>query len=113
MTYSKNDSHTKPLFKMLNILDFQNTIDLNLGKFMWDATTKNFPKCLLDTLNFDTITSSNRKVIYTEKYIPLCRTKYKANFITTTGTLLWKCIPKQIKDLKDKNYFSKTDFKYI
>ena len=95
MTFSKNDSYIKPLFKMLYILDFQSTLDLNLGKLMWNAATNNFPKCLLDTLNFDTLTSSNRKVIYTVK-------QYKANFITTTGTLLWKCIPNQIKGLKNK-----------
>ena len=36
MTFSKMDSHTKALVKKLNILDFQNTLELNLGKFMWD-----------------------------------------------------------------------------
>ena len=34
MTFSRMDSHTKPLFKKLNILDFQNTLDLILGKFV-------------------------------------------------------------------------------
>ena len=43
MTFSKMDSHTKPLFKKLNSLDFQNTLELNLGKFMWDVTRNNYP----------------------------------------------------------------------
>ena len=111
MTFSKMDSHTKPLFKKLNILDFQNTLDLNLGKFMWDVTKNNYP--LSDTLNFVRLTSSNRKIIPTEKYIPICRTKYKANFITTTDALLWKCIPTTLKEIKNKKLFSKKYFKYL
>ena len=65
MTFSTSDSHTKPVFKKLNILDFQNTLDLNLGKFMWDISN-NYPKYLLNALNFGRLTSSNRKVISTE-----------------------------------------------
>ena len=108
MIFSKMDSHIKPLFKKLNILDFQNTLDLNLGKFMWDVTRNNYP--LSDTLNFVRLTSSNRKIIPTEKYIPICRTKYKENFITTTGTLLWKCIPTTLKEIKNKKIILKKVF---
>ena len=62
---------------------------------MWHIGN-NYPKCLFNALNFGRLTSSNRKVIYTEKYIPICRIKV-FQFITTTGTLLWKCIPTQVK----------------
>ena len=72
MTFSTSDSHTNQLFKKLNILDFQNTLDLNFGKFMWDIGN-NYPKCLLNALNFGRLTSSNWKVIYTEKYIATCK----------------------------------------
>ena len=78
---------------------------------MWDVTRNNYP--LLDTPNFVRLISSNRKVITTEKYIPICRTKYKANFITTTGILLWKCIPTTLKEIKNKKLFSKKYFKYL
>ena len=55
---------------------------------MWDVHHKGLPQCLMKILNFDKESKSSRNITHTNKYIPVCRTKYKINFITTSGTLL-------------------------
>ena len=71
---------------------------------MWDVHHKGLPQCLMKILIFE----SSRNITHSNKYIPVCRTKYKINFITTSGTVLWKHIPDNIKDLKPKIQFTKT-----
>ena len=107
ITFSKFDAHAEPLFKSLNILNLSNTIDLNLGKFMWEVNTKTLPRSLLTVLEFDQVKKSNRNITRSFKYIPICRTKYKSSFITTSGTLLWMSLPKYIKEVKSKRLFTK------
>ena len=52
----------------LNILNLSNTIDLNLGKFMWEVNTKALPKSLLKVLEFDQERKSNRNITHSFKY---------------------------------------------
>ena len=103
ITFNKYNAHAEPLDKSLNILNLRNTMDLNLGKFMWDVNNKGLPKCLSQILNFDEGSKSSRNITHSKKYIPLCRTKYKISFSTTSGTILWNNIPENIKELKSKN----------
>ena len=81
-------------------------MDLNLGKFMWDVNNEGLPQCLSQILNFDKGSKSSRT--HSKKYIPLCRTKYKISFLTTSGTILWNNIPENIKELKSKKQFTKS-----
>ena len=113
ITFKPFDTHAEPLFKTLNLLNLTNTIDLNLGKFMWDVNTKALPQSLLKVLNFNKETNSSRNITHSIKYIPICRTKYKASFITTSGTLLWINLPTKIKELKAKCQFTTTLRDYI
>ena len=53
ITFSKFDAHTDPLYKSLNILNLSNTLDLYLGKFMWEVNNTGLPKCLMQILNFN------------------------------------------------------------
>ena len=73
---------------------------------MWDVNNTGLPKCLMQILNFNK--KSSRKITHSKKYIPLCRTKYKISFITTSGTILWNNIPDNIKELKSKTQFTKS-----
>ena len=43
ISFAKRDSHSTPLFKIHNILNFQNLCKLNLGKLMWDLHYGNYP----------------------------------------------------------------------
>ena len=106
ITFSNFDAHAEPLFKSLNILNLSNTIDLNLGKFMWEVNTKALPKSLLVS-EFDQEKKSNRNITHSFKYIPTCRTKYKSSFTTTSGTILWMKLPEKIKEVKSKRLFTK------
>ena len=101
------------LSKSLNVLNLSNTMDLNLGKFMWDVHHKGLPQCLMKILNFDKESKSSRNITHSNKYSTVCRTKYKINFIPTSGTVLWKNMPDNIKDLKYKIKFTKTFKKHL
>ena len=107
ITFSNFDAHAESLFKSLNILNLSNTIDLNLGKFMWEVNTKALPKSLLKVLEFDQEKKPNRNITHSFKYIPICRRKYKLSFTTTSGTILWMELPEKIKELKSKRLFTK------
>ena len=69
---------------------------------MWDVHHKGLPQSLMKILNFNKEPKSSRNITHSNKYIPVCRTKYKINFISTSGTLLWNNIPDNIKELKAK-----------
>ena len=84
ITFNKYDAHTEPLYKSLNVLNLSNTMDLNLGKFMWDVHHKGLHQCLTKILNFEKVSKATRNITHSNKYIPVCRTKYKINFITTS-----------------------------
>ena len=80
---------------------------------MWDVHHKGLPQCLMKILNVDKESKSSRNITHSNKYIPICRTKYKINSITTSGTVLWKNILDNIKDLKSKIQFTKTFKKHL
>ena len=113
ITFSKFDAHADPLYKSLNILNLSNTLNLYVGKFMWDVNNTGLPKCLMQILNFNKESKSSRKITHSKKYIPLCRTKYKISFITISGTILWNNIPDNIKELKLKSQFTKSFKKHL
>ena len=113
MTFNRYDAHTQPLFHNLNLLNFEQTINLNLGNLMWDIHQAQLPSCLLTALNTDIISKFQRKRKTTEKYKPLCRTKYKLHFLTTTGTTLWSSLPDIITQSKSKNIFKNRYKKYL
>ena len=113
ITFSDYDAHTAPLFKALNILNFQQTIKFHTGKLMYDVKNRNLPNFLLNIFNIDVVTKSNRKVILSKKYTPLSRTKYKDCFISTTGLIIWNILPDKIKNVKTKKCFSSKYHKYL
>ena len=84
ITFSKFDEHTQPLFKELNLLNFQLTIEFNLGKLMWDIKRNNYPNHIIKDFNIHKKSKADRHITFSKKYVPLYRTEYKAYFVTTT-----------------------------
>ena len=114
MTFSKYDSHSEPLYKKLKLLNLSNTINYNLGKFLWDTTNNiNIPVCILSIVKLKQLSRFNRHITQTKRFTPLFRTMYKANFITTTGPPLWNNIPNDIKSAMSKRLFAKKYLQYI
>ena len=113
ITFNKFDAHSEPLFKDLNILNLQKSIDFNLGKFMWNIQNKKLPNFLSTEFKIDIITKSNRRINISNKFIPLYRTRYKENFITIKGPQLWRELPKELKDSVSKRNFAKKYFQHL
>ena len=107
ITFSKFDAHSDPLFKSLNLLNLEKTIEFNLGKFMWNVQNNKLPIFLAKEFKMEITTQSSRKIIISKNYTPLSRTKYKEYFVTTKGPLLWRKIPTYLRDIRSKNIFSK------
>ena len=94
-------------------LYFSKLIDFYIGKLIWQLTHDQLPDNFQNILKIDITTKSNRKMIMTEKYTPLCRTKYKEHFLSTTGPVIWRKIPDSIKKIKSKNLFSSKYYQYL
>ena len=71
VSIANTDEHAQPLFKDLNLLNFQQTIKFNLGKFMWDVKENNFPNHIINYLNINKKTKSFRPITVTNKHVPL------------------------------------------
>ena len=110
MTFSKPDEPATPLFKKLN---FENTVKLHIAKVMWEIENNNLPSCLTESLKLTPKSNSSRIIKNTDKYVPIHRTKYKSHFITTTGLLLWREIPYELKAKKSKKLFTSKLHKYL
>ena len=113
MTFSKPDEPANPLFKKLNLLNFENTVKLHIAKFMWEIENNNLPSCLTESLKLTPKSNSPRIIKNTDKYVPIHRTKYKSHFITTTGFLLWREMPHELKATKSKTLITSKLHKYL
>ena len=80
---------------------------------MYDVENRNLPSFLLNIFKINTETKSTRKVTFSKKYAPLCRTKYKEYFISTTGQMVWNKLPDIIKNAKTKKCFSSKYQKHL
>ena len=99
ISFAKRDAHSAPLFKVQNILNFQNLCKLNFGKLMWDLHYGNYPISLKNTLLFENKSRFDRQRFISQKCVPLSRTKYKAHFISSSGQICWRDIPENIKNV--------------
>ena len=72
---------------------------------MWDIHANLIPPHLINALTIDKVSKSLRSIKPTVKYKPLCRAKYKSNFITTTGSTLWRGLPHDITVIKNNKQF--------
>ena len=117
MTFTDNMTHADPIFKDLNILNFDNNVKLTISKLFWKAKNNFVPKCINNILNNKnlTLTNSSRPLRHkpSDKFVPLHRTQYKARFISTRGQVLWNELPLLIKETKSLHTFSKKVRKHL
>ena len=67
---------------------------------MGEIENTKLPSCLAESLKFKPKSKSSRIIKNIDKYVPIHRTKYKSQFITTTAFLLWREIPHELKATK-------------
>ena len=105
MSFAKRDAHAAPLFKEFKILNFPKLIELHLGKLQWVLHNGIYPKFLKNNLLTENISRADRQRTINQKFTPLTRTKYKANFTSSKGQICWRDIPDNIKLSKTKKSF--------
>ena len=111
MSFQNYDAHAQPLFNNFKILNFEQHKKYNLGTLQWQIEHKSLPTALQKL--FTSQKCSTRIITLSEKFHPLTRTSYKRSFVTSTGTLLWKELPANIKSTKNVKLFQKSFKKYI
>ena len=112
LSFSKQDSHSDPLFKSHQLLNFNKLQTLHLSMFEWDLHHNKLPANICTILNRNNNTTCRIK-LPSYKYIPLYRTKYKKYFITTRSIPIWRDLPNKIKSIQNTKYFMKTLKKYL
>ena len=105
------DAHAQALFNNFKILNFEQHKKYNLGTLQWQIEHKSLPTALQKL--FTSQKCSTRIITLSGKFHPLTRTSYKRSFVTSTGTLLWKELPANIKSTKNVKLFQKSFKKYI
>ena len=76
LSLTKQDSHSDPLFKSHQLLNFTKLQTLHLSMFEWDLQHNNLPNTLYTILNRNNNVARRTK-LPSYKYTPLYRTKYK------------------------------------
>ena len=87
MTFSEFRAHSEPLFKKLEILKFQDSIDVNNCSFVYDFLNNNLPGSFINTF-----TRTNELYEYTTRQATMGKL-YIPSYNTTTFGL--KCIYKR------------------
>ena len=72
LTFSKFDEHTQPLFKKLNLLNFQLTMEFNLGKLMWDIKRNNYPNHIIKDFKIHKKSKADRHITLSKKNMFHC-----------------------------------------
>ena len=92
---------TKTLYKSTNILQLKDIFQLELGKFMHQASSKNLPHSLNEMFTCITSvhrypTSSSRNRVFVK---PMAQKSIYSNWISSTGITLWENINPELKTL--------------
>ena len=104
ISFKDSDCHTDPLFKELEILPLEKSIELKNAKFMWRLNNGFLPESL--TKNF----RSNQRTNFTSS---ISRLESLKRFILFSGPKLWNELPRCIINKPSLNSFSNSLKKYF
>ena len=104
MSFKERDHHTAALFKDLEILPLDKSIELKYAKFMWKLNNGFLPDSLVN--NFRT----NKRTKFSKSFYRLESLK---NFIIFAGPELWKKLPSYITEKSSLDSFTRTLKKYL
>ena len=109
--FKKYNDHTEPLFRHLNILNFEKSRLLSFGKFMWQIKNDEIPEILS---NFSTRKSKSYGNDDSLKFhIPNIKLEITKNSIFYQGPKSWNNIPSDIKNKKSLQSFKNSYKKYL
>ena len=104
ISFKKSDHHTDPLFKELEILPLEKSIELKYAKFMWRLHNELLPDSL--SKNF----RSNERTNFTSS---ISRLESLKRFVIFSGPKLWNELPRCIINKPSLNSFSNTLKRYF
>ena len=104
ISFKNNDYHTDPLFKELEILPLEKSIELKNAKFMWRLHNNFLPDSLSNNFR------SNERTSFTSS---ISRLESLKRFILFSGPKLWNELPRCITDKPSLNSFSNNLKKYF
>ena len=112
---AKFDAPSKPLFKDLGWLSFENRVQYHKGVMMYKCINNIAPQYLCDVFKF----SSNQYSLRSTKsgclFVPRPNTNFMKRTFQYSGTLLWNNIPSVIKDSINVDIFKRkySEFLFI
>ena len=104
MSFKPSDYHAADLFKELEILPLDKSIELKYGKFMWRLKNGYLPISL--TKNYH----SNVRTVFSSS---LSRLESMKNFVLFAGPRLWNELPSVVTNKPSLNSFSKALKRYL
>ena len=111
MLFRKFNDPTEPLFKELNILDFDSQHNLIIGKFMWQVNNNEIPR------NVSQLFHVKNRIIGLENnikyHIPSFNLNIVKNSVFFQGPKLWNEIPIDIRNKKSLVSFKTLYRKYL
>lgn len=104
MLFKKYNQPTKPLFKELNILPFDQQIDYSILQFMWKVTHDELEENIKSLFRQRERTFGNNDIKYHIPNVNLDRTRYSIIF---QGPRLWNKLNSDLKNKVSVNSFKK------
>ena len=104
MSFKDSDEHAEPLFKKLEILPLDKSIELNYGKFMWKLHNGYLPASLAKNFNHNRRNQISNAV---------SRLESLKKFIVFAGPLQWRNLPSSITEKTSLKSFTRALKSYL
>ena len=98
ISFKDRYEHTEPLFKDLQILPLDKSIEIKYGKFMWRLHNNYLPDSIIKNFRRNTRTNFSRS---------LSRLESLNQFVLFAGPQLWGQLPSEITNKPSLNSFTK------
>ena len=110
ISFQKKESHCKPLFAKLKLLDFDQYYQLSTAKFMWNLSNNKLPLSISSMFKRNVTSISGHE---NDFVLPIINTEVKRRFMSFNGVKIWKKVPDNLKELKKFHQFKKEFTKHL
>ena len=108
MEFKKKYDSVKSLFDYYGLLNLENMIKINKGKFVWKLVNKEQPECIQMKYHLSEINTLNKNKDKNRFILPYFRTNIGKLSLHYQGIHLWnREIPREIKNVRNIKFFTK------
>jgi len=101
------NAHTKPLFKNLGILTFNDMFKLQIDKFMYESSHNTLPTNFVDIFEYNYNIHNHNTRQRHEPHIAMRETAFAGNTFIHQGPKLWPQIPVEIRESRNTQSFTR------